>query len=234
MAWKYPPYTMKALAVMATEDFSENCERIIEEVTGELNEHNWQADAFTRADVADAAQFVLSSTFVEDPLSCDPSDYSGVLTFVLPTVATWQVIGGTQKILQTHDCILWITGSVQYSGLYWSADLKTQYLDATPGIILAIRVDGVVITESILGSGEPENEAVRIDRSAGGVGYASYQTYGFGRPAEPLQTEAVVPVATGTHTIELVARPVLGRWRDYMSIRNRDVTIVQLYNTVLE
>jgi hypothetical protein len=211
MAWKYPPYTMKALAVMATEDFSENCERIIEEVTGELNEHNWQADAFTRADVADAAQFVLSSTFVEDPLSCDPSDYSGVLTFVLPTVATWQVIGGTQKILQTHDCILWITGSVQYSGLYWSADLKTQYLDATP-----------------------ENEAVRIDRSAGGVGYASYQTYGFGRPAEPLQTEAVVPVATGTHTIELVARPVLGRWRDYMSIRNRDVTIVQLYNTVLE
>lgn len=241
MAWKYPPYRWYTGEVMHIEDLNEDLERIVEEASGYLNEHNWALNAFDRDDIADGTQHTVAYAYKEDPDSYRFMWYAARPdpTFPVPDTRLWYAVESIRISITTEDVLLWIMCSFQRCAVYvYQSIIDTHNLyNFAQGFEFVLRVDGAMIWESLQGSGEPENEAVRVTR-IGNTDNAQ-QSHGFGRQTEPMMCEAIVPVAPGVHQIELCVRSlgkdyrVLGAPKFLMGgdVRNREITVIQLHNT---
>lgn len=224
MAWKYPKTRSRATQPMDLDALNENFEVVVQEMQGNLNEHNWAANAFTDAEdyalgavirVRQFAAEVVPMAAISPPPASTAAVVSGTPYRALPDFEWGQVI--TQTV-QTDVSALWIMASFQHSVSDPAGSVQRS------GIQYAIRLDGTVLTETITGSGERQTDV-------NGEGYDGDGTnMGF-------VVDAVVPVTAGPHQIELVARMASGvalnlqylANDDYWMVHNRELLIVELY-----
>ena len=203
MSWRFPKYPVKNTQVVDLEDVNANFEEYAEELGGQLNEHNWKENAIsaTTSLEKDAAYCWHSSGgFVQRtvnwPMRVSGSNPEDQLISARPV---WTAIDNCTLTFTSPTCLLWIHGSVQLNqgAAASSGGLPSNTGTAWNGeyfvnVQLAIRIDNYVVPESIIGSAEVDND------------FPS----GLRQPMMPMVTSVAFPIATGNHTIELVARTV--------------------------
>ena len=151
---------------------------------GKLNEHNWAGSVGTPSsraitaigDVANDAAFVWHS-------ASQYVNYSsfGGNEFKVSSNVSWRPVTGAVVSFTSPACTLHIHASWQ---LYPFA-ISTP--DNTPLPSFALRLNGQVISESILGGVETENDPL------GGLGYGAW----------PHSISINIPVPSGTHEVDL-------------------------------
>jgi hypothetical protein len=224
MAWKYPKTRSRIAQPMDLDALNENFENVVQELQGNLNEHNWAANAFTDAeDYAQGAVLRVRQAV---------SEVVPMAAGVGPPVNIGSVVSGTpyqtqpdfewgQVVLQTvrtDATVLWMMASFQHSVSSPAGTIRRS------GIQYALRLDGTVLTETITGSGERATDT-------NGEGYDGDGTN------MAFVIDAVIPVTAGPHQVELVARMTSGvalnlqylSDDDYWMILNRELLIVEMY-----
>lgn len=221
MSWKYGPFTVSTREVVDVDTINESLLAIIEEVTGELNEHNFAEDAFAGVDRTILAEDIglrLHHEFQEANPN-DPPTAAANTPNVVPVSTRWQAVDPTMtKTVTTKGGKLWIMASFQ---------CRT---NATYGALFAIEINGVVLGDSLIGSGDIDND--RLDQPSGG-GVAPF-TFNLGSVpcvwlpnAGALVIEAVVTVSPGQYIIRPVMRnPRLGD-NDDQEVSNRELIVLE-------
>lgn len=228
MSWKFPRHNIRSGYVMDVDDLNENIWEFVEEINGNLNEHNFASSGFSRANVADDAVMRLWV----DSTSADPSDRTATPTGYtdLSNSVGWQSAGLSKTF--TGGGVLWIIGSLAASLAY-------------PGCLFGIRVDGKVLPWSVVGSTDFEQEPVGA-MIGGGAYRTNGGTYILGSGADdgrgnvtaapqlsyfPVVVEGIAPVADGNHTVEVVAMVQQHSWGasgNTFRIFNRELIVIEL------
>jgi len=131
----------------------------------------------------------------------------------------WQVVDELTTTFTTRGMLLWIMGSLQYDGaeLLSGGSSADYYSYLEFGLQLAIRVNGLVIEESIVGGLERANDLK-------GEGYAP--------DIAPVVLDALVPVPPGLVTVDIVVRmPKNSDFKTsddyYFEIFNRELIVIE-------
>ncbi len=200
MSWRFPRRLPRGGEVVDVDDVNLALLPYAEEAGGELNEHNIAEDGFTdRADVADDVYAALWQLVVEDDGS-----------LAATTVAVTGLIehtGSFGSIIDANEDAFSKTVVSREGTLSIYASFQTE--QAWPGVLYGLFVDGTLIEESVWGSTEFAAEQIKIAGAT--VGEASP---GIGYPARAVLLEANVPVAKGTHVVEVRAMALID---DYAS-----------------
>lgn len=216
MSWKFPKFPIKAGRLTDARDTDDNFLEFVEEVGGELNEHNWQdktdagAAALQRTDVSRDDLFVwhsdgvakhgggvptTQSEFLDGPAAADNTVY-------LSSASSWSALPGTTVTFTSPNTLLWIHASLQAvndspgtttwwrSGRFGVLGAVPRYDDTFSNLLIGIAVDDYLIPESVVGGAEPSND----------------RNYGVMMPSMPLATSIVYPVTAGEHKVSLFVR----------------------------
>lgn len=189
MAWRFPMEMPQTGAACDPDEVTAAMQPFIEELSGALDEHNFAASAFTRANIDDDAAMALFAYRQADDASTTTATAN---TGLVPMAKSWAPVttsSGTDfaDTVTTDEGMLWIMASF-FSRQVW------------PGVLYAIAVDGLVLEESVSGGTEYSGETIRVATVAGmpwGPGIC------MGHHTVLLQT--MVPVPAGTHTVQVVA-----------------------------
>lgn len=208
MAWKFPKRRIQSGDPTGVEDMNENFAEYSQE-SGSINEHNFRAGAVSsRAELTANAGFVVTSVSqAVNPNIVDGSSGADNSTDanndLIGTSNSWTAIDDLSVTIKTEDAPLWIISSLQRFGLS----------DAS----FAISVDGYVLPESIIG----------------GVTYSNDPYGAAATPQSPYVLDVVIPVAAGTHTIQVVARfyrrasfPASSALLD--AVQNRELIVIEM------
>tara|TARA_R100000664_G_scaffold29022_1_gene40589 strand:- start:16746 stop:17531 length:786 start_codon:yes stop_codon:yes gene_type:complete len=176
MSWKYPPEPIRPGQVVSIDNLNENFLAYTEEITGTLNEHNFDVrdgTLLTRAQLASDAAFRLhTSRPLTGPHPNDFVDRTGWLS--VRRRDGWQTYTdddgantlGMGLKFNAVGSLCWICGSINlHAGSPYTLSVDTA-LDANDrydrqlgyGFNIAIQVDGVTVYESLLGSADSMNE----------------------------------------------------------------------------
>ena len=208
MAWKFPKRRIESGEPTGVEDINENFAEYSQE-SGSINEHNFRSNAISsRTELAATAGFVIKSTSEEcDPGIVDGSsgpDLGAADTIHIGTTLGWYTILSTT--VQTEDASLWVLGSVQAAAIgSWVA--------------CAISIDGYVLPETIAGG-------ITQDNDPNGFGPGPSHFF-------PVVADAIIPVAAGKHTVELVVRfrqdgSVPTVVTSFSSVENRELIVIEM------
>jgi hypothetical protein len=217
MSWKYPEHPLTPGSVVGIDDINRSLSEFAEEVEGGLNEHNWKKDSFNRHDCSDDVAVEVWK------VSCKQDHYADMQTdrqewAPISGQNTWLLVQSdnnqTSINLTSSQCTLWIMSSFQVR--------RSGQADTRRGSVqFALRVNGVVIPETITGSTGFSYDAVHnqsLDISDPPLLDAPNDnnphrdvTLGAGLSMEiyAVSVDAMIPVRAGSHTIELVARSTL-------------------------
>jgi len=227
MAHRFPKFRHRTDEPIAHQEINHNL-RIVKDELGRLNEHNIKINAFPLVTDAEADYALhLNNDYVAynpylsfgdgSVLGSQPAE-----TLVPPNPYTddritingsaeWVSLMSYEK--STGNSLLWVLFSFQQ---------QVYGFDSNQGVQYAIRIDGTVIEETVVGG---------LDRSNDVSGpYVACSAY-------PFVLDMVLPVASGIHTIELVgrtARAVGTGWSAPFGINivtmmfNREVIILTL------
>lgn len=222
MAWKYPRTRQRNGSPVDADAFNEDIESMLQDIQGNLNEHNWASGAFPAATDYTKSAAIRFGRQVEEvnprlPLNPTPALLANVVSGnAVRTETNFQWVPVLSRTVRVDPSVLWMMASFQHS-----ASIPADPSERT-GIIYALRLDGIVLTETILGSGNRNN-----DPNGEGVdGIGTHMAF---------DLEAVVPVTGGSHTIELVARMAMGiemqtpAADDYWMIHNREIIVVEMW-----
>ena len=231
MSYVFPPNRDRNAWPIDPESLNENFQEVLSEVQGNLGEHNWQEDSIPRPNVAiseEEAPIVCWSRFVQQsPWSgalgdIDPQTSSATYGWKVPNSREWSTIAydvtGSEfsKTLTTRNGLLWIMASFQQHGRWdnWTSTVQM------PGVQYAIAVDGNIIHETIPGcldyGNDPLGAAVAVRRF-------------------PFVLDALYPISSGEHTIEVKCRLALGDQvrafnsdTDFYMVADREFLIIEL------
>lgn len=202
MSWRFPKFPLEDGMVPAVDDVNANFREVTDELGGKLNEQNFQKGAIARiSEVEPDAAFVWHSAR-RGYIDFFGAATSGRHEIVLNS--NWTDIDDCQMTVQAAEGALFILASFQVSKAY--SDLGDQSHVVT---LYGIKVDGLVIPESVIGTSEEMNDAT------GGVGYG----------AIALSTSIVIPMSSGSHSVSIVCRTLMPS--DALSGHN---TSIYLYN----
>lgn len=202
MAWTFKRWDSNPTAdVLDLTDFTDNMLQFTYEVS-RLGEANWNSGCLTAIQdaeqVADDIYGQLSSKHRGDQ---DPHPVGNGAAFAYS--GKWEVIEETDATILTKGGPVLIYASFQtHTGQALATDTKV-------GAMFAIQVDGRIMYESLIGSGDLGNDVVEKPTGAKGQVYAAGD-YGTGPAIKAVQyglvTQAVAFLAPGEHTIALAAR----------------------------
>jgi hypothetical protein len=199
MSWKFPKYPMENGRVLDVDNMNENFLASAQELAGQLNEHNWEKNAFTSA-ANPTTYFEEDSAFVWHSNSATrvviPNDLQGgsggVSDYVyFPERADWREITESKLSFSCSSCLGWIHGSLQF---YDERPSFPTALTDESNFQIAISIDGAVISETITGGVEAPQDQRRSDSMW-------------------VRSEAislVFPLSPGPHEIVIVIRSVGG------------------------
>lgn len=173
MSWKYRLYNIEPDQTVSIEPVNENFLAIVDEF-GSLDEHNFASGAFARSQFASDAAFALHRS--KDDTVSFPDYRSG---YNNPTGMGWvpiQAIDGWQFFTEDRLSLrfnarggpTWICAALQLhcsTGKTWAYDGSgnrvSKYRQPGFGYLVALRVNGTLLNETILGSGDLDNEDFR-------------------------------------------------------------------------
>jgi hypothetical protein len=224
MAQRFPRHNPKNGEVMDVEVYNESIRPTVEELGGRLNENNWKTGAVSSTEDC-SADYVLrvaqdskavnwSNSF--DAVGQPSANPTGA--FKVSPVMEWQSIHDMDVSFTSRGLLLWIMASLQYDGAEaaTSADYYS-YLEF--GLQFGIRVNGLVVEESIVGGLERSNDV---------------KGEGYGCDIAPVVIDALVPVPPGVVTVETVVRmPKNTDFKTsadyYFEIFNRELIVIEAH-----
>jgi len=232
MSWRYKLYDIEPDHVVSIEPINENFQPFVEELAGGLNEHNFKADAFTLANFADDAALRLHQVY-DAALPDDP-----LIGYANPTLAGWAEIQATDGWQAFSDEGLRLEfvgrGGTTYLCASFNIHCGTnatsvpgfgtpKYRQMGFGYLVALRVNGSVLHETLLGSGDasqddflstefsrqasdPTSNPLDFDplaeRPQGGGGLAGARL--------PVVVDALIDLLPGNNLIEVVVMNIRG------------------------
>ena len=229
MSWRYKLYNIEPKQVVTIDPINDNFQPYVEELGGALNAHNFNAEAFSRAQFKDSVAHVLH-------LSRDNSVSLGLEGYDNPASAGWATIRGSESWQSFSEAGLTLKFTARASKVYLCASFnihcgtnKTTKLDGTGtavpayrqlgyGYLAALRVDGTILNETILGSGDAgvDSYAAR-DFTVGDSQTAVLQEHQAGGGTAgarlPVTLDAVLDIVPGEHTVEVVIMNIKGSMR---------------------
>jgi hypothetical protein len=233
----YPKRRIRSTHVIDAEDFNANLLPFAEAAEGRLGEHNVAGDGFD-ATTGDRDLFSGNAGFharksVQDvdhtsinnaTNSTAAANARSANAFEIPKTGTWAEVTGATLEFSTPGSLALISARA----LYWNttdtntATAGVSYPSEDPGLMIAIRVDGNLISESIMGSGELGNDTVNSGNSPGAV-TADQDPF-------PVSTGTLEYLTPGRHSIELVCR-LAGPQNDsseFHFLLTRELTVLEI------
>jgi hypothetical protein len=191
------------------------------EINGQLNEHNWAANAVTGVTDVEAGAIVRVSHAYQE---CDPGiGQANPLPVTVPangfkisSSMQWVTITTLELTKDWDETTLVIMGSLQIGS---STPGGAQVLW---GLQLAVSIDNSPLMESVTGSMDNSNDTE-------GEGMNST------RLNSPFVIEVVEPILAGTHTVTIQARTIRDEGMtvpandDYYMALNRELIILELW-----
>ena len=228
MSWRFKLYDIEPDHVVSIEPINENFQPFVEELAGGLNEHNFSASAFTLANFADDAALRLHRSI---PTMADlgPADGYGN-----PTAAGWVSIESQDGWQAFNDEGLRLEFTGRGGPAYLCASFNihcgtntTSYLDFPKfrqmgfGYLVALRVNGSVPHETILGSGDLSQDDFRSDQFSADANSASQNDRdpiaelpqgggGLAGARLPIVVDAVIDMLPGVNLVEVVVMNIRG------------------------
>ena len=228
MSWRFKLYDIEPDHVVSIEPINENFQPFVEELSGGLNEHNFSASAFTLANFADDAALRLHQSI---PTMADLGPTAG---YGNPDAAGWVAIQAQDgwQAFGADGLRLEFTGRGGPAYLCASFNIhcgtnSTAYLSLPKfrqmgfGYLVALRVNGSVLNETILGSGDLSQDDFRsdefsadanspdrnsrdpiADKPQGGGGLAGARL--------PVVVDAVIDMLPGVNLVEVVVMNIRG------------------------
>ena len=225
MAQQFPKHCPKTGDVMSKEVYNENLRPFVEEAQGHLNENNWQKNAVTSLTDC-ATSYVLRVRHEYKEVNWETLNSLGqpeagpTGAFQVLQKMEWQVIDNMTATFSSRGTLLWIIGSLQYDGAeLLSGGSADYYAFLRYGLQFGIRVNGLVVEESIIGGLERANDVM-------GEGYCP--------DISPIVLDALVPVLSGNVTVDIVVRmPKNSDFKtseDYFfEIFNRELIVIEAH-----
>lgn len=212
MAWRFPKHRVSNNSVIEIDDINENFRAVVEEGSGELNEHNWKAASWPNR-LTDLSNGV-GVRYKAKQVNINPASGSGVAsTFVAQDNSSWQTIDQLTQTITSTGGDFWLLASFQVRTPWYQPSLTAVgsegggYYSAF-GLQFAIRVDGQILTDSIVGSADLSNDlfvSESLMASPPGGSILSFNSPGVTATYASVSTEAIAALAPGSHTIEIVA-----------------------------
>tara|TARA_R100000655_G_scaffold12254_7_gene28409 strand:+ start:5418 stop:6140 length:723 start_codon:yes stop_codon:yes gene_type:complete len=216
MSWKFPKHPLKDNRVPDADEMNENFLASGQELVGRLNEHNFKANTFTQANVSTRAAFVWHVGVGIDgpggagnqdrnyiPYSFGPSGYNAhddtkTHFLVFAETQSWQEVSDSVLEFSSSSCLaqihasaqIWVDGGISTLGP-GSGFRTTDFFEPCQPQ-MAIKVDGVVIPETITGGVETSQDE-----------YLGIRPKQFAMPG---LTSVVLPLPPGPHRIAIVVR----------------------------
>lgn len=224
MSWKFGPFTVSTREVADIESINENFLSVVEEVTGELNEHNFALDAFSaeadREKLSDNVGIRLHHMYRTADPNAVVDDADSTRPHDIPISTSWRPLDSTyEKLVVTNGGDLWILASFQ---------VKT---GAVYGALFALEINGTVMGDTLIGTGDIDNDQLdSFDIVNGGiVDFGALPSIWLPN-AGAMVVEGVVTVPPGTYLI----RPVIRNPRlhpndvNKQEISNQELIIVEM------
>ena len=201
MSWKFPKHRPVTTDTLDKRDINENFTLLVDEFSGEINEHNLHHTLVTDgAYLEDGAGITAEHYFFPAPPTAPPTP-SGFAHVLVDD--TWNKLsgpGGPYAVtFVSSGAPVWILASFQGHFRSEPAGAGTQ---VQPGYNFALMVDGAILYQSLVGGGDLTNDHVR-QATVGmtqGPGVTGYYI--------PLVLETVVDLPPGEHTINVCSRAI--------------------------
>jgi hypothetical protein len=227
MAQQFPKYCPKTGDVMSKEVYNENLRTFVEETSGHLNENNWQENAITDRQDCSAGYVLRVRNEYQEVNWSTLSDFGQpeagpTGAFQVLHKAEWQAITNMTATFSSRGMLLWVMGSLQYDGAFPSPGTTVPaeyYSYLAYGIQFGIRINGMVVEESIIGGLERAND---------------FKGEGYCPDISPIVLDAVIPVVPGNVTVEIVTRmPNNTDFQTsedyYFEIFNRELIVIEAH-----
>lgn len=208
MAWRYPRYDVKSGAVIDIDGINENFLPAVEESSGALGEHNFSAETpvVSRNQLAEDAAFILHTE------SSSPSvlDYTNKTGWAAIACAdSWQTFteSGLSLDFVSAGGTTWICASFQLIAGNNEAVVNQKGF----GFNVGLKIDGVTVFESVLGTGSSANEYYRGYKGRGFIVEPAHPDQlatpqcggGLSGARLPVSIDTVVELSPGRHLIEV-------------------------------
>ena len=241
MIW-VPPYRIRNGDAVEPQDFTEDLMEICDQSTGALNEHNHNAAAFRRQDVARTGVYAVWQKKIAD-FETNTSN-AGAFSYSPPRDGVWHVVGDddpdkltTVELDDFQGGPVWIQASLQAGTNYSGLDANNDEYR----VWFALAVDGQLIPETITGGAEPDNDVwaqtdIAVATPAPGDIINDDQS-GVLMPL-PVVVDLTWDLAPGDHTVALMVRSGVPRRYlpapdQYAIVKNREIAVVALYKALV-
>jgi hypothetical protein len=230
MSHRFPKHAQASTEVVDLDAVNENFKAYTEEVENKLNEHNFSADAWDRTNMSNDISLRLFASLYNSGESPDRyEDYSGSYpsfpsnSVRVPPTGAWHTI--MSKQFDSKGGILWVIGTCQF-GLFVP---NLELYSGVPGVQFGIRVNGVLIDDSVDGTLDLEIEVIDDEDNMNG---SWNPTPGHARFRHPIRVQATPAVPPGNVLVELVASTIRP-WDEAAGaeekfVFNREIIIVEM------
>lgn len=229
MAWKYPKYDIASGYVIDVDPINDNFLPIVNEQSGALDEHNIAANVDGVESGVLRRKLALDAAFTlhHSEKTASPTDYTNKTGWLKISPSddwqSWSSTTGTRLEFVSTGTTMWACASFQLiCGFDATAPgASTSDYQKGFGFNIALRLDGVIVYDSLLGSGDSSNEFYRGYNNRGGMlapsaakDLAIPQCGGGITGARlPITVDAVIDISPGEHTLELVVMNIRGHTR---------------------
>lgn len=250
MSWRYKLYNIRPEQVVTIDPINDNFVPFTDELSGGLNEHNFPSGTLTREHLAEDAGFILHLSQPTNIGNQDDGygDPSGANWVSILRQDGWQTFGqaGLKKIFEAKGGPAWLCASFNiHCGKNRSQDFVPQegggglesvsiYAGKGFGYLIALRLNGAILHESLLGSGdtgednyrqtafkrqaffdsdnlESEPRPLRLPQGGGGLSGARL----------PIVVDTVVELVPGQNTLEVAIMNIKGSMQNHDGTNSR-------------
>lgn len=226
MTWTHPHLGMLDYSPLDYSDMNAAM-RGIATVGGALDYHNFSRSGIDDRESLEAdVAFTWAVAAQEADLDFDHggpllSDYVALDVHVTALQGFWVPIADMTVTVRTKACMLWATFTGQHDNDDDGYDSGANASSTSYGAMYAIEVDGTIISESIIGSGELSNE---VYDTSSGAGFTTPAVWG---SQVAVLTECMVPVPAGVHVIRAMTyMPAASSSQKLNFVSNRELIVL--------
>ena len=228
MSWRYKLYSIEPEQVVTIDPINENFHPFVEELTSGLNEHNLAVDAFTGHSSSPRGAFTDDAVFILHLSQADDVP-GGTHGYISPSDANWVSIAGTgtweafartglRKSFTSRGGTTYLCASFNiHCGKNRTVDTdgNPEYRQLGFGYLVALRLNGTVLNETILGSGDAGEDDFRSHKMTANTTIGNATTKdplgrfpqgggGLSAARLPVTVDAVVELLPGENLVEVV------------------------------
>jgi hypothetical protein len=199
-------------SVIEIDDINVNFRAVVEEGSGDLNEHNWKVASWPDrlTDLSDG----VGVRQMSQQVSMDPAAGSGAAsTFIIPDEVSPAPISQLTQEFITTGGNFWLLASFVAILPWYKPSVTgdpTALKESAFGAHFAFRLDGDILLDSLVGSGDTTNDKYETNHFVNtppGAGVLSFSSTGITATYASVVVEAIVSLPPGTHKLEVVAIP---------------------------